>query len=153
LEEEVMACIRLTAWADVARGIREYHMNHPEEYEPAMGLNWPAWQRVAEGLKNHLESNPSDGELSMPPSEMAVYMKAFNEEGVEMHGMPKDGQYYSTKTLLGCEPGECRNKRFVYCWPSDKPVLVMNDRMDIWTAVDEGRLQIILDALNAETGK
>jgi|WetSurMetagenome_2_1015567.scaffolds.fasta_scaffold167775_4 hypothetical protein len=66
-------------------------------------------------------------------------------------GMPKDGQFYSTNTLLGCNPD--RNKRFVYCWPEDCPVLVMNDFMSIWTERDEARLQIILAALNNEMTK
>jgi hypothetical protein len=63
---------------------------------------------------------------------------------------PKDGDFYACKTLLGCLPGQDRNKRFVYCWPSDLPVLVMNDSMGLWTKSDEDRLQAVLLALNGQ---
>jgi hypothetical protein len=66
-------------------------------------------------------------------------------------GMPKDGQFYSTNTLLGCNPD--RNKRFVYCWPCDRPVLVMNYSMGLWTESDEDRLQAVLSALNDQAKK
>lgn len=59
---------------------------------------------------------------------------------------PVDGEFYSTKTLLSCDPDI--NRRTIRCWPSDDPVCTMNDRMRPWTAVDEKRLRIMLDALN-----
>lgn len=61
--------------------------------------------------------------------------------------LPGDGVYYATKTLLGCAPD--RNRRHVYRWPSDKPVLVMNQDMRPWTKRDALHLNIILTALNA----
>lgn len=60
----------------------------------------------------------------------------------------KDGIFYATQTLLGCEPGRDRNRRYVYCWPSDAPVLVMNEWMNEWTSEHQRRLNIILKALN-----
>jgi hypothetical protein len=64
--------------------------------------------------------------------------------------MPKDGTFYfyATQTLLGCGPGSDRNMRHVYCWPSDVPVLVMNEWMNEWTPEHQSRLDIILKALN-----
>jgi hypothetical protein len=80
---------------------------------------------------------------------MATYMKVFNEAGIEMHGMPNDGQFYATSTMLGCVPGEDKNRRYVYCWPSDEPVLVMNKHMERWGKRDEEHLQVVLLALNS----
>ena len=68
--------------------------------------------------------------------------------GGEMSRIPKDGEYFAMKTLLGCAPGEDRNRRSVYRWPEAEPVLTMNDRMRHWTDLDELRLEIILEALN-----
>ena len=61
--------------------------------------------------------------------------------------LPKAGVYYATSTLLGGKPD--RNRRYVYRWPSEKPVLVMNQDMYPWTARDALHLGIILTALNA----
>lgn len=113
-----------------------------------MALNWPAWQRVANDLRAHLEKNPDDKSFRMTPEEISKFMKAFNENGVEMAGMPKDGTFYAAQTLLGCGFGNDRNIRHVYCWPSDVPVLVMNERMGEWTPEDQSRLDIVLKALN-----
>lgn len=57
----------------------------------------------------------------------------------------KDGDYYVTRTLLGGAPD--RNRRYVYRWPNDKPVLCMNYEMQPWLKDDESRLLCVLDAL------
>jgi hypothetical protein len=64
--------------------------------------------------------------------------------------IPKDGEYFAMKTLLGCAPGEDRNRRSVYRWPEAEPIFTMNDRMRHWTDLDELRLEIILEALNRD---
>lgn len=61
---------------------------------------------------------------------------------------PKDGQFYATRTLLGGTPD--RNRRTIYCWPSDEPVCVLNPHMEEWTNVHEAWLAIMLDALNTK---
>jgi hypothetical protein len=91
--------------------------------------------------------------LKILTSEMATYMKVLNEAGIEMHGMPNDGQFYATSTMLGCVPGEDKNRRYVYCWPSDEPVLVMNKHMERWGKRDEERLQVVLLALNSHANQ
>ena len=71
-----------------------------------------------------------------------------SDDAVTYGFVPRDGVFYVMRTLLACDPGQDRNKRFVYCWPSDVPVLVMNDEMRIWGKEDDVRLSIIVTALN-----
>jgi hypothetical protein len=67
-----------------------------------------------------------------------------------MSRIPKDGEYIAMKTLLGCNPGEDRNRRSVYRWPDSEPVLTMNQDMRLWTEKCEEQLEIILAALNRD---
>jgi hypothetical protein len=60
--------------------------------------------------------------------------------------LPRDGTYYVTATLLGGEPD--RNRRTIYCWPSDTPVCVFNHEMRAWTDQDDLHVRICLNALS-----
>jgi hypothetical protein len=58
----------------------------------------------------------------------------------------KEGTYYATRTLLHSIPD--RNTRFVYRWPDDKPIVILNVEMDPWESEDERDLQHLLLKLN-----
>jgi hypothetical protein len=60
----------------------------------------------------------------------------------------KIGTYFATKTLLGGGPDI--NKRIIHRFPKMEVICVLNPHMDEWTEKDEQRLQVILNALNAE---
>jgi hypothetical protein len=54
-----------------------------------------------------------------------------------------------TRTLLDCSGGPDVNRRtIVDMWEGFADVCVFNQHMDPWTALDERRLRVMLDALN-----
>ena len=72
--------------------------------------------------------------------------------------LPKDGEYYAAHTLLGSVEigldGKTRerdiNRRTIYCWPSDRPVLVLNADFKEWTPENEADLRRRLAEMNDE---
>lgn len=77
-------------------------------------------------------------------------------EGTEvyMNGVPVDPakrkRYYSTKTLVGCDPDI--NRRHIHDSREHSTVVTMNQEMGIWTSEHDRICNLILKTLNEDAG-
>lgn len=63
----------------------------------------------------------------------------------------ENGKYYAVVGFIG--DGVDKNSRYVYRWPEEHPIVIMNFAHNPWTSEDEGILAAIIELLNGMGSK